>query len=57
MKEKYHDTIVTGAGSGGIQLDYYFQKHQRDYIILEEQTITGSAVVHFPRYKKINFHE
>ncbi|MCP4473420.1 MAG: NAD(P)-binding domain-containing protein [Gammaproteobacteria bacterium] len=32
---KQYETIIIGAGPAGIQLAYFLQQKQRDYLILE----------------------
>lgn len=46
-----HDYIIIGAGPAGLQLGYYFEKSQRDYIILEKGDRPGSFFEQFPRHR------
>jgi len=41
----YHDYIVIGAGPGGIQLGYFFERTGRDYVILERASQAGASKV------------
>lgn len=47
----YHDYCIIGAGPGGLQLGYYLQQQNRDYIIYERTNISGMVLLQ----KKITF--
>jgi thioredoxin reductase len=52
MKEMiYKDYIVIGAGPAGVQLGYYFEKSQQDYLILERGSSPGETFKFFPRHR------
>jgi len=40
----YHDYIIVGAGPGGLQLGYFLERAERDYVILERGSQAGAAV-------------
>lgn len=47
------DYLIIGAGPAGLQLGYYLEKANRNYLILESQCKVGSSFDKFPRHKKI----
>lgn len=49
----YHDYCIIGAGSGGLQLGYYLQQQNRDYIIYERTNISGSFYTTYPRHRTL----
>ena len=49
MKTHY-DYIIIGAGPAGLQLGYYFQQNNIDYLILEGGSSPGSSFKKFPRH-------
>ena len=49
MKNHY-DYIVVGAGPAGLQLGYYFQKNNLDYVILEGGEAPGVSFKKYPRH-------
>eukprot|EP01052_Picozoa_sp_SAG31_P014387 SAG31_NODE_892_length_11180_cov_22.596426_3_plen_319_part_00 len=50
---EYSETVVVGAGPGGIQMAYYLQKAGRDYTILERNGVAGSFYVRNPRHRQL----
>jgi len=40
----YHDYIIVGAGPSGLQLGYFLQRADRDYVILERGSQAGASV-------------
>ncbi len=50
--EKY-ETIIIGAGPAGIQLAYFLQQKQRDYLVLEGSDKPGSFFRKYPRHGKL----
>jgi thioredoxin reductase len=50
---KKHQFIIIGGGPGGIQLAYYLQKLNADYLILEQSEIPGNTFNAFPRHRKL----
>lgn len=50
MKKK---VIIIGAGPGGLQLAYYLQKSNIDYVIIEKADIPGHFFKKFPIHKKL----
>jgi thioredoxin reductase len=60
----YHDYIIIGAGPAGLQMGYFLQKANRDYLILEANDTAGSFFAKQPRHrtllsinKRFNFYE
>lgn len=53
MKNKYYDNVIIGAGPAGLQLAYYFQKNNKNYIILEKNNSVGSFFKKFPIHRKL----
>lgn len=49
----YHEYVILGAGPGGVQLGYYFEIENVDYIVLEKADIAGSFYQTFPRRRKL----
>lgn len=45
--------IIIGAGPSGLQLAYFFEKYNMDYIVLEKETTCGSKYLKFPHSKKM----
>jgi ribulose 1,5-bisphosphate synthetase/thiazole synthase len=37
----YTDYCIVGAGPGGLQMGYFFQKAGRDYVIFEKSNVSG----------------
>lgn len=50
MKKKV-DYLIIGGGPAGIQLGYYLQHNQRDYVILERGKVAGYFFKRFPRHR------
>jgi thioredoxin reductase len=48
-----HDYLIIGAGPAGLQLGYYLQKANRDYLILEAGDSPGSFFKKFPRHRRL----
>ena len=53
MNEKEYDYIIIGAGPAGIQLGYYFENTDKNYIILEKNKKAGSFFMQYPRHRKL----
>jgi hypothetical protein len=49
----YKETIIIGAGPAGIQLGYFLQKDNYDYIIFERNDKAGSFFKTFPHIGKL----
>ncbi len=45
--------IIVGAGPGGLQMGYFLEKNNRDYIILEKNDTAGSFFATQPRHRKL----
>ena len=48
--KKHFEYIVVGAGPAGMQLGYYLQKNNEDYLILERGNSAGEAFKRYPRH-------
>ncbi|XP_051899102.1 FAD-dependent oxidoreductase domain-containing protein 2 [Pristis pectinata] len=44
---------VIGAGPSGLQIGYFLQQSQRQYLIFERSNISGSFFVRYPRHRKL----
>ena len=53
VKENVHDYLIIGAGPGGLQLGYFLQKAERDYLILEAGESPGTFFKKFPRHRTL----
>lgn len=53
VMESHHENIIIGAGPAGIQLAYFFQQRDEDYIILERNQTAGSYFAEFPRHRQL----
>ncbi len=47
------DYLVIGAGAAGLQLAYFLQRNQRDYLVLDTAEQPGSFWQKFPRQRKM----
>jgi thioredoxin reductase len=47
------DYLIIGAGPAGLQLGYFLEKSERNYLILEAGTSPGTFFKSFPRHKKL----
>ncbi|WP_298427794.1 NAD(P)-binding domain-containing protein [uncultured Kordia sp.] len=45
--------IIIGAGPGGLQLAYYLEKNNMDYLILEQAKNAGHTFEYFPRHRQL----
>ena len=45
--------IIIGAGPSGLQLGYYFEKHNIEYLILEKSSSCGSFFGKYPHSKQL----
>ncbi len=45
--------LIIGAGPAGIQLGYYLEKANHNYLILEAENKAGYSFSQFPRHKKL----
>jgi thioredoxin reductase len=56
MKENatsHYDYLIIGAGPAGLQLGYYMEKQQRNYLILEAGETVGTFFRQFPRHRTL----
>ncbi len=53
MKQKVFDYLIIGAGPGGLQLGYCFEKAGRDYLILERGDSASTFFKTMPRHRKL----
>lgn len=47
------DYLIIGAGPAGLQMGYFLEKAQRNYLILEAGSDPGTFFKDFPRHKKL----
>ncbi len=47
------DYLIIGAGPAGLQLAYYLEKNNRDYLILERGSSPGTFFKTFPRHRML----
>jgi thioredoxin reductase len=50
---QHHEYIILGGGPAGIQLGYYFEKSERDYLVLERGDHVGSFFEVYPRHRQL----
>ena len=51
-RERPHaSSLLTGESCAGIQLGYYMQQDQQDYLILEKGPSAGTFYTHYPRHR------
>ena len=48
-----YDFLIIGAGPAGVQLGYYFEKSQKDYLILERWHKPGNFFDIYPRHRML----
>jgi thioredoxin reductase len=48
-----HDYVILGGGPGGIQLGYFLERAERDYVILERSERAGAFFETFPRHRQL----
>ncbi|KAH9504273.1 FAD-dependent oxidoreductase domain-containing protein 2, partial [Bulinus truncatus] len=51
--QDYHDYCVVGAGPAGLQLGYFLERANRDYIIFERSNTSGYFFTVYPRHRKL----
>ncbi|RDD41256.1 FAD-dependent oxidoreductase domain-containing protein 2 [Trichoplax sp. H2] len=49
----HYQYCIIGAGPGGLQMAYYFQRAGRDYVVFERNNISGSFFTHYPRHRRL----
>lgn len=61
---EHHKYIIIGAGPGGLQMGYFFERNDRDYLIVEKSAQAGTFFQKYPVHrtmisinKKYNFFE
>ena len=50
---KQYDYLIIGAGPAGLQLSYFLEKAERDYLVLEASEAPGNSFKHFPRHRTL----
>lgn len=50
---EYFENIIVGSGPAGIQMGYFFEKHKKDYIILEKSEHKAPFFRMFPRHRRL----
>ncbi|MDV3347339.1 pyridine nucleotide-disulfide oxidoreductase [Leptolyngbyaceae cyanobacterium CCMR0082] len=53
MDVRRHKYIIVGAGPSGLQLGYFMEKNQKDYVILERNQTAGSFFSKYPLHRKL----
>lgn len=53
MSTQEFEYLIIGAGPAGIQLAYFLEKNNRDYCVLEKNSIPGSFFKDYPRHRKL----
>lgn len=53
MAARHHDYIIIGAGPAGLQMGYFLEKADRDYLILEGSGGSGRFFQHYPRTRSL----
>ncbi|XP_031575039.1 FAD-dependent oxidoreductase domain-containing protein 2-like [Actinia tenebrosa] len=48
-----HQYCVVGAGPGGLQIGYFLERAQRDYVIFEANSVAGSFFLKYPCHRKL----
>lgn len=48
-----HKYVILGGGPGGLQLAYYLEQANQDYIVLDSADIAGNTFAHFPRHRTL----
>ncbi|XP_013388556.1 FAD-dependent oxidoreductase domain-containing protein 2 [Lingula anatina] len=51
--QNYHEYCIVGAGPGGLQLGYFLQTSNRDYVIFERNNVSGSFFTKYPRHDMV----
>jgi len=49
----FHDYIILGGGPAGVQLAYFLEKSNRDYLVLERGAHAGAFFDVYPRHRKL----
>lgn len=47
------DYLIIGAGPAGLQLGYFLEQSQRNYLILESGEAAGTFIAKFPRHRQL----
>ncbi len=50
---QYTDNIIVGAGPAGLQMAYFLQQRQQDYLIIEKSHQAGNFFVKFPCHRQL----
>ncbi|XP_071943865.1 FAD-dependent oxidoreductase domain-containing protein 2-like [Antedon mediterranea] len=48
-----HQYCIVGAGPSGLQMGYFLERSNRDYMIFEQNNVSGSFYVKYPRHRKL----
>ena len=44
---------IVGAGPAGLQMGFYLDRAERDYVILEKANVSGVFFKEYPRHRKL----
>ena len=50
---KYYEYLIVGAGPAGLQMGYFLNQAQRDYLILETNGMAGSFFATYPIHRTL----
>jgi len=50
---EHHETIIVGAGPGGLQLAHLMMDAGRDVLVLEREEDSGGSFRHLPVFRKL----
>ncbi|XP_048575834.1 FAD-dependent oxidoreductase domain-containing protein 2 isoform X2 [Nematostella vectensis] len=53
VADDFHEYCIVGAGPGGLQLGFFFERAGRDYVIYERDGLAGSFFRKYPRHRKL----
>ncbi|XP_064478427.1 FAD-dependent oxidoreductase domain-containing protein 2-like [Ornithodoros turicata] len=48
-----HEYCVVGAGPAGLQMAYFLERSNRDYVVFERTNMSGSFFAHYPRHRRL----
>lgn len=51
--EQKHDIVILGAGPAGLQLGYFLQRNDRDFVIIDRESSPASFFDEYPRHRML----